>query len=231
VDVEIERGETKSLIGPNGAGKTTFLNCLTGTYEVSAGEIYFDDHEITHVATHERVRMGMGRSYQKSNLFDDFTVFENVRLAKQVQQGDLYDMLSHYLSDEGAQEAAMDILEQIELDERRDVLAEELSHGEKRQLELAMVLVQDPDLLLLDEPTAGIATERINEIIQIVKDIKGDYGILLIEHNLDVVMSVSDSIMVLDQGEKIADGDPDTIREDEAVREAYLGTEVADLGG
>jgi branched-chain amino acid transport system ATP-binding protein len=224
VDFTLDMGHTKSLIGPNGAGKTTLINCLTGALDVTSGRIRFKGEEITDNSPDERARAGVGRTYQITNLFDEFTVMENARLAAQIDQGPNRKVGAHYASLVGPRETALTVLEQVGLDDRLERTVSSLSHGEKRQLELAVAMATDPDLLLLDEPTAGMSKENSVIIQNLISDLKDEYAILLVEHNLDVVMEVSDSIMVLHQGAIIADGVPEEVREDERVRDAYMGT-------
>lgn len=233
VSFEIPHGHTKGLIGPNGAGKTTLLNCISGVYDVTSGRVRFNGEDVTNAPPDEMARRGLARTFQITNLFNEFTVFENLRLAAQVMMTDNYNAWNRYTAFDDPIDRAAEVLDQVELAHRAEDLVSDLSHGEKRQVEFGMVMVTDPDLILLDEPSAGMASDEIGTITGLVDDLKGDYGIILVEHNLDMVMGLSDSIMVLDNGALIADGPPKNIREDERVREAYLGTEgdVAEMGG
>jgi branched-chain amino acid transport system ATP-binding protein len=233
VTFEIPDGHTKGFIGPNGAGKTTLLNCVSGVHDVTEGRVRFNGEDVTNVSPDEMARRGLGRTFQITNLFDEFSVFENLRLAAQVATEDNYNAWDRYTELSDPIDRAAEVLGEIGLGHRADDPVSDLSHGEKRQVEFGMVIVTDPDLILLDEPSAGMASDRITTITDLVEELKGEYAIILVEHNLDMVMEVSDSIMVLDNGRLIADGPPAEIREDERVREAYLGTEgnVADMGG
>ena len=233
VTFEIPSGHTKGLIGPNGAGKTTLLNCISGVYDVTEGYVRFNGEDVTNISPDEMARRGLGRTFQITNLFDEFTTFENLRLAAQVAAEDNYNAWDRYTELSDPITRASEVLEQVGLSDRAEDPVGDLSHGEKRQVEFGMVMVTDPDLILLDEPSAGMASDQISTITELVEDLKDEYAIILVEHNLDMVMDVSDSIMVLDNGRLIADGPPTEIREDGRVREAYLGTEgtVAEMGG
>lgn len=226
VSFEVGRDETKALIGPNGAGKTTLLNCVSGIHEPTAGSVVLNDTDVTGLPPYQLSRAGLGRTYQITNIFEEYTVFENVRLAAQAAQGRNFDMLSHYSSFEEPIEAAMAIIERVNLADKGDAIAGTLAHGEQRQLEVALALASDPDVLLLDEPSAGMASDELTRITDLISDLGEEYAILLVEHNIDLVMELSDSILVLDRGAKIADGEPAVIREDEAVLDAYLKTDT-----
>ena len=226
VSFTLDSGETKALIGPNGAGKTTLLNCLSGIYDVTGGTIHLAGEDITGIEPYEVARRGLGRTYQITNIFEEYTVFENVRLAAQAKQGRNFDLLSHYTDFEGPMEVAMEILELVNLTEKGDVPAGTLAHGEQRQLEIGLALALEPDVLLLDEPAAGMASEELDRITNLISDLSNRYAILLVEHNIDIVMELSDSILVLDQGEKIADDTPEVVRNDQRVLDAYLQTDA-----
>jgi branched-chain amino acid transport system ATP-binding protein len=237
VDFELAADELCSLIGPNGAGKTTFFNLLTGALEPTEGTIEFrggagseraaDDagayRDVTAAAPHETAAMGIHRSYQITNVFPTSSVFENVRIAAQAHGDDattFWRNVSRY--DEYEREARA-ILERVGLTEHADAPASSLSHGEKRQLEVGIALAGDPDVLLLDEPNAGVSSESVGDIIDLIEDVATDHAVLLVEHNMDIVMNVSDRVVVLNQGELIADGPPAAVRDDETVQRAYLG--------
>lgn len=224
VSFDLERGRTKSLIGPNGAGKTTLINCISGTLGVDNGDIRIGDQEITELSPHRRAEIGLGRTYQITNLFDDFTTLENVRLAAQIRSGSNLDMWSDYQRNEEALKKANEILDTVNLTDEADTKAGELSHGLKRQLEIGVAIATDPEILLLDEPAAGMGTETISSLVELLQSLQGEYSVILIEHNIDIVMEISDSVMVMNQGKLIADGKPDEIRLDDRVRDAYLGT-------
>ena len=229
VDLAVRDGEFRSVIGPNGAGKTTLFNCITGALAPTRGRIYFRSEDVTDRQPHERVRLGMGRSFQISTVFGGLTVRENVRLAAQsVAQRDgeipLGGRLFTPTDRFGAVERRTDeVLTEIGLDDRSDDHARALAHGDRRRLELGLVLATDPDLVLLDEPTAGMGREETQRTIQLINDLLADRTLLLVEHDIDLVMNVSDSITVLNRGQVIATGAPDEIADDDAVQRAYLG--------
>ncbi len=224
VDFELGERELCSLIGPNGAGKTTFFNLLTGTLEPTEGSIYFDDQDITEADPQETASLGMHRSFQITNIFPNSTVLENVRIAAQASDPrSSWSLWRNVGGFEGHLEEAHGILERVELDDRAHEAANNLSHGEKRKLEVAIALAGDPDVLLLDEPNAGVSSESVGDIIALIEDVANDHAVLLVEHNMDVVMTVSDRIVVLNQGAVIANDVPESVRGDPRVQEAYLG--------
>jgi len=226
VDFELDDRLT-SLIGPNGAGKTTFFNLLTGALEPSDGSIELDQSgewaDITDRTTHETAQLGVHRSYQITNIFPSSTVLENVRIAQQAHSDDSWQFWRNVRAFGTHYERTHDILERVGLDGKATEPAENLSHGEKRQLEVAIALAGDPDVLLLDEPNAGVSTEDVDAVRRIIEDVATDHAVLLVEHNMDLVMEVSERIVVLNQGEMIADGEPEEIRGDPEVQDAYLG--------
>ncbi len=224
VDFELQDGELCSLIGPNGAGKTTFFNLLTGSLDPSEGAIYFQDREITDLTPQETSSLGIHRSYQITNIFPNSTVLENVRIAAQADDPrSSWTLWRNVNSFEGHLEDAHRILARVDLDDRATDEARHLSHGEKRKLEVAIALAGDPDVLLLDEPNAGVSSESVGDIIHLIEDVATDHAVLLVEHNMDIVMSVSDRIVVLNQGAVIANDVPESVRGDPRVQEAYLG--------
>lgn len=233
--VDFELGdELTSIIGPNGAGKTTFFNLLTGALEPTAGTIELDDDgewiDITGKSTHETAQLGIHRSFQITNVFPTTSVLENVRIAAQAHGENSLKFWRNYNAFDKHHEEAYEILDRVDLAEKADVPAENLSHGEKRQLEVGIALAGDPAVLLLDEPNAGVSSEDIDKVKRIIEDVATDHGVLLVEHNMDIVMDVSDRVVVLNQGAVIADDEPDNIRGDPAVQEAYLGGyEAGDL--
>ena len=227
VDFGLESDELCSLIGPNGAGKTTFFNLLTGVLEPTAGTVEFRTtdgyREVSGLDPHETASLGIHRSYQITNVFPASTVVENVRIAAQAAGEDSFRIWRNVRSFDAYYEEAYAVLDRVGLAEKAEVPASSLSHGEKRQLEIAIALAGDPDLLLLDEPNAGVSSESIDLVVDLIEDVAEDHAVLLVEHNMDIVMSVSDRVVVLNQGAVIADGPPAEVREDEAVQEAYLG--------
>jgi branched-chain amino acid transport system ATP-binding protein len=231
VSIVINQGGLHSLIGPNGAGKTTFLNLISGVYKPTEGKVYYQGDNITDLPAHRRAHMGIGRSYQITNIFPTLTVLENVRIAAQALGRENIFLLSDYTSFPDYIDRAMQALDKVGLGERAPELALTLNHGDKRRLEVAMLLVQDLELLLLDEPTAGLGTDQVPEFMQIIQSISKNTSktIVLVEHNMNVVMNLSDRIYVMHQGQLIAEGSPDEISANKVVQEAYLGGLYSDV--
>jgi branched-chain amino acid transport system ATP-binding protein len=225
VSIQVERGSIHSIIGPNGAGKTTLFNMLSGKYKPTSGEVTFNNHDVTQLPPYKRARMGMGRSYQITNIFPNLTVLENVRLAAQRDSNVWGNFLrlkeaftSHY-------DEAHRILKTVHLTKEVDTLANSLPHGGKRKLELAILLATKPELLLLDEPTAGMASEQVPELIEVIDRVRQESNrtIVLVEHNMNVVMGISNQITVMNYGKVIAEGTPDDIAKNATVQSVYLG--------
>ena len=237
VDFELEAGELTSLIGPNGAGKTTFFNLLTGALRPTEGTITFEGRDITNTSPQETALLGIHRSFQITNIFPNSTVLENVRIASQAHSNSSWRFWRNVNTYSDQIEEAHRILERVGLAERTHELAAALSHGEKRKLEVAIALAGDPEVLLLDEPNAGVSSESVGDIITLIEDVAEDHAVLLVEHNMDIVMTVSDRIVVLNQGSVIADDVPEQVRGDPKVQQVYLGaydagaTEDTDSGG
>jgi len=227
VDFELGANELCSLIGPNGAGKTTFFNLLTGVLSPSAGRIELERdgewEDVTGASPAAVAGRGVHRSYQITNVFPESTVLENVRVAAQANGTDAWRGWRNANAFADHVEEAHRILERVGLAEKTEALASALSHGEKRQLEVGIALAGDPDVLLLDEPNAGVSSESVDQIIDLIADVATDHAVLLVEHNMDIVMQVSDRIVVLNQGEVIANDEPENVRDDPAVQRAYLG--------
>ncbi len=215
----------KSIIGPNGAGKTTFFNMLTGQYKPTEGRVFLKGRDITDLSPAMRTRLGMGRSFQLTNIFPQLSVLENVRVAVQSRQGFGLNFWLNYLHFSDAEDEAYELLKEVLLDDKWSATSAELTHGEKRKLEIAILLALKPEILFLDEPTAGMGQEEVPAILEMLERIKDarDRTLLLVEHKMDMIMSLSDTIMVLQEGRIIADGEPDEIYRSEAVQEAYLG--------
>jgi branched-chain amino acid transport system ATP-binding protein len=223
VSIEIPVGGVRTIIGPNGAGKTTFFNLLSGLLPPSEGRIWFGDREITDMHPYQRARLGIARSFQITNIFGHLTVFENVRLAVQA----VHDGKANFFLPERRMgnlgEAAERVLNDVGLWEWRDARAENLSHGDQRRLEIALVLASDPPVLLLDEPLAGMSPTETHETVDLIQRISPGRTIMLVEHDIDVVMAISTTITVFQTGSVLAIGTPQEIRANEAVQRAYLG--------
>ena len=225
VTLRIEPFVFKSIIGPNGAGKTTLFNLLTGQYRPTEGKILLKGKDITSLSIAERTRLGMGRSFQLTNIFPLLTVLENVRVAIQSKKSLGLNFWRNYLHFSSLEDEAYTILEEVLLNDKWAMPAISLTHGEQRKLEIAILLSLEPEILFLDEPTAGMSQEEVPAILDILGKIKSSRNrtILLVEHKMDMVMNLSDTIAVLQDGRLIADGDPDEIQKSQTVRDAYLG--------
>lgn len=226
VSMSIESGTLHSVIGPNGAGKTTLFNLMSSTLKPTSGRILHKGADITNVPVHDMIHRGIGRSFQITNIFPFITVFENVRLAAQAIGSDDFKFWQRAASFTDYTERASQVLDDVGLASEMLKPANALPHGDQRKLELAMILAPDPELLLLDEPTAGMASEQVPELMGLIGRIQesGDKTVVLVEHNMNVVMSVSDRITVMHQGAVLAQGTPEEISENETVQEAYLGS-------
>lgn len=226
ISLKVPARTLRTVIGPNGAGKTTLFNLISGIYRPTSGRIYFKGEEITGLPPHLIARKGIGRSFQLTNLFPDLDALENVRLAAQAGGRHNWHLWRHSESLREYRERAEEALRTVAMIDRAHVPARDLAHGEKRKLEIAMLLATDPELLLLDEPTAGMGREEVPGIIAVIERIReqGNRTILMVEHKMDIVLGVSDTITVLAQGAVIAEGSPSEITTDEAVQAAYLGT-------
>ncbi|MGH6642865.1 MAG: ABC transporter ATP-binding protein [Bradyrhizobium sp.] len=223
LDLNVARGETHALIGPNGAGKTTLVGQLQGEITPDAGRILFAGREVTYEPAHRRAAHGIARSFQISSVFPDFTASANVGMAVQARLGHSFRFFRPTQEDAAIIQPALEALALIGLDHRAHVLARDLSHGERRQLELAMALAMRPMLLLLDEPLAGMGRQDGERMTTILGGLKQHYTILLIEHDMDAVFALADRVSVLVSGRAIATGSPADIRADPEVRSAYLG--------
>jgi branched-chain amino acid transport system ATP-binding protein len=237
VDFRLREGQLCALIGPNGAGKTTFFDLLTGVLDPTTGSIELRDdddggddggddgdwRDVTGASPDETATAGVHRSYQITNLFPTSTVRENVRVAAQATGSNGFNFWRNVNTFDGHFEEAARVLDRVGLAQKADQVAATLSHGEKRKLELAVALAGDPDVLLLDEPAAGVSSESVDEVVDLVEDVATDHAVLLVEHNMDLVMDVSERVVVLHQGSVIADDDPTAVQADETVQRAYLG--------
>jgi branched-chain amino acid transport system ATP-binding protein len=223
VNLTVTAGETHALIGPNGAGKTTLISQLSGLLKPDQGSIVFQGNDITGLPAHRFCEAGLARSFQITSVFQDFSLLDNIALAVQANQGHAFRFWANARKDPALRESARRWLNMVNLSDRADWLASEVSHGERRQLEIAMALATEPSLLLLDEPMAGMGQEESSEMIDILKSLRGDKSILLVEHDMDAVFALADRISVLVYGKVIASGSPDEIRSNSDVQRAYLG--------
>lgn len=223
VTMSLEPGEIHAVIGPNGAGKTTLIGQLTGELKPDDGRILFSGRDITGLPTHSRSAAGLARSFQITNIFQDFTALQNVALSVQAHSGHSFRFWQRADRQPELVDPAREALSRVGLEARADELASSLSHGEQRQLEIAMALATGPSVLLLDEPMAGMGPEDSQRMIQFLGTMKGDLTILLVEHDMDAVFALADRITVLVYGRAIATGTPDAIRDNPDVRAAYLG--------
>ncbi|MEJ2525964.1 MAG: ABC transporter ATP-binding protein [Desulfuromonadales bacterium] len=226
LSLEVYAGEIHALIGPNGAGKTTLLNQLSGDLLPDAGQVLLDGREITRLPPYRRAPLGLARSYQITSVFPQLTVADNLLLAIQAHCGHSFHFWRRARSEPRLQAALDPALAQVGLAERADILAANLSHGERKQLEVGMALACQPKLLLLDEPMAGMGPGGAVELSKLIRRLKETMTILLVEHDMQAVFSLADRISVLVYGEIIITGTPDQVRTDPAVRQAYLGDEV-----
>ena len=226
VSIDVRPGEIHALIGPNGAGKTTLVSQLTGNMRPDTGTIHFAGRDITHLPMHARVRLGLARSFQITSVLREFTALDNVALAVQAHAGHSFRFLADVRRDESLRGPARRGLEEVGLAARADTPAAELSHGEQRQLEIAMALATRPRLLLLDEPVAGMGTDESQRMVALLRTLRGRHTIVLVEHDMDVVFALADRISVMVYGRVIATGAPEAIRGNAEVRRAYLGEEV-----
>lgn len=230
VSMQIQAGALHSIIGPNGAGKTTLFNLISGTLRPTSGRVFYRGQDITNLPMHRTIHRGIGRSFQITNIFPSLSVLENVRLACQAMGHDSFRMLrshtkfAHYLT------RAREVLDTVGLTERALQPAGLLPHGDQRKLELGMILAPDPDVLMLDEPTAGMAAEQVPELMALIEAVRSDGAktIVLVEHNMNVVMNVSNRITVMHQGKVIAEGSPEEISSNVTVQSAYLGNLYTD---
>jgi branched-chain amino acid transport system ATP-binding protein len=227
VALAVEPGEIHAVIGPNGAGKTTLVAALAGELRPDAGTIRFAGHDISRLGTTRRAALGIARSFQITSIFREFSVVDNVALAVQAHAGHSFRFWRPAADDPRLREPARAVLAEVGLAARAEVTAAALSHGEKRALEIAMVLATRPRLLLLDEPMAGMGPAESAEIVQLLARLRGRLAIVLVEHDMDVVFALADRITVMVYGKVIATGTPAAIRADAHVRRAYLGDEEA----
>jgi branched-chain amino acid transport system ATP-binding protein len=227
ISLDIRPGELHAIIGPNGAGKTTLIHQLAGNLPSDSGTIVYLGEDITHAPIERRVRNGLARSFQITSILSRFSVLENVALAVQARHGSSFRFFGRADAEDALNREAMEALRMVGLDASAGRIAGNLSHGEKRQLELAVALATKPRLLLLDEPLAGTGIEESASRIEMLRGLKGRYTIVLIEHDMDAVFSLADRVSVLVYGTLLTTGTPAAVRADARVREAYLGEEGA----
>jgi len=223
VDLTIEENRLTSIIGPNGAGKTTFFNLLSGLMKPDEGKIFFGNLNITGYPSHRVAKQGMARSFQLLSLFNELTLFENIRMAVQAEKGHGLKMLSSIGALRDVNDRAFEIVQAIGLEGKENITAKNLSYGDRRILDIGISLASDPKLLLLDEPTSGLASRETGKMAEFIQGLARDLTLVLIEHDMSIVLSISDHIAVLHQGRIIAEGSPDEIQQNEEVQEAYLG--------
>ena len=225
VSLQVKSGSLHSIIGPKGAGKTTFFNLLSGNLAPTSGSVLFKGKEITHLPLYKTAHLGIGRSFQITNIFPSLTVLENIRLAAQALGRDNFRLFRSHRAFSKYEERAWEVIAQVGLTAEALLPARTLPHGAQRKLELGMILAPDPELLLLDEPTAGMASEQVPELMALIQQIQASSHktVMLVEHNMNVVMSVSDKITVMHHGNVLAEGTPTEISANEMVQTAYLG--------
>ncbi len=227
LSMEVIPGELHAIIGPNGAGKTTLISQLTGQVMPNSGTIYFAGRDVTHLPSYKRSRLGLARSFQITSLLKDFSAIDNVVLAAQAHDGHSFRFWGNARKERHLRDTARAALERVGLGKRADVVVSQLSHGEQRELELAVALATKPQLLLLDEPMAGLGVTESARMVALLKELRKEVTIVLVEHDMEAVFALADRITVLVYGRVIACDVPDAIRKDEEVRRAYLGDQHA----
>lgn len=231
VSIKVQEHSMHAIIGPNGAGKTTLFNLLSGTKPPTSGRILYHGQDITNLPPQRRAHLGIGRSFQITNIFPNLTVLENIRLSAQAMGKDNFRFLKLADNFTSYIEKAASVIEEVGLQGREKVYARNLPHGEKRKLELGIMLASDPELLLFDEPTAGMSSEQVPELIAIINRVvkQKQRTAILVEHRMDMVMQISDKITVMSQGNLLAEGTPQEIATNEQVQKAYLGDLYGEL--
>jgi branched-chain amino acid transport system ATP-binding protein len=223
VNLTVQAGRLTSIIGPNGAGKTTLFNLLTGLLKADNGKIFFEGDDITRFPPYKIVKRGIARSFQLLNIFNDLTLFENIRITVQAAQGHGLEILSSTRSLEGVNQKTLEIVEAVGLQGKENYVAKTLSYGDRRVLEIGMALASGPKLLLLDEPTSGLASKDTGRLTEFINQLSKNLTVVLIEHDMNIVLSISDHVIVLHQGRVIAQGTPSEMRNNDEVQDAYLG--------
>jgi branched-chain amino acid transport system ATP-binding protein len=225
INLAIQEGERHAIIGPNGAGKSTLFNLITGKYLPSRGQIFFKGQDVTGTSPFKLNRSGMARSFQITNIFRTMNVFQNVRNAILSKNKIRYNMFSSLSRMDEVNRQTEKMLEQIGLVDRKDAVAGELSYGQQRALEIGLTIATDPDLILLDEPTAGMSSEETREAVKLIERVTAGKTLVIVEHDMEVVFSIANRISVIYYGEVLASGPPGEIRQDQKVKDAYLGEE------
>ena len=230
VSCAFHAGQLTAIVGPNGAGKTTYFNLISGQIAATAGRVTLMGQDITRLSVSKRCARGLGRAFQLTNLFPALSVLENVRLVMQARQRKGFSLLTIAGRHTEVTTAAMAVLERVRLDRQKDSRVSELTHGDQRKLEVAMLIALDPMVYMFDEPTAGMSVDEAPHVLDMIAELKHDTDrtILLVEHKMDVIRSLADRIIVLHNGALAADGDPATVMASDIVREAYMGKEIAD---
>ena len=225
VSCRFEPGTLTAIVGPNGAGKTTYFNLISGQLPASEGRVHLDGEDITTLPAPLRTRRGLGRAFQLTQLFPNLSVVENVRLAVQARHGGGMELLKVWLDRKGWIAEADDLLAQVRLADKRNVAASALPHGDQRKLEVALLMALDPKVYMFDEPTAGMSVDEVPVVLDLIRALKSkrDRTILLVEHKMDVVRELSDRIVVLHNGQLVADGEPAVVIASPVVQQAYLG--------
>ncbi|MEV4201755.1 ABC transporter ATP-binding protein [Micromonospora globbae] len=225
VYLDLEPGEFLGVIGPNGAGKTSLFNLITGLRRATEGRILLDGEDITSLPPHRRARLGLGRTFQASSVFGSLSVRENVRLAVQAHRGGSMKLWRRAAADREVAAAADAALDRVGLSHRGTALAGTLAHGEKRKLEIALLLAGEPRVMLLDEPMAGVSAEDVPELVTVIRSLTGESGrtVLMVEHHMDVILELADRIAVMHHGALLACDTPETVMANATVQEAYLG--------
>lgn len=225
ISFSVKQGERLAIIGPNGAGKTTLFNVINGQFPASAGRIFFLGQEITTMPTHDRVSLGLARTFQLTSLFLNLTVLDNIMLALHGTRPSRFQMFRSVHSYQPVLERADELLGVLELREMKDLPVKTLSYGEQRKMEIALSLASDPKMLLLDEPGNGLTTAESTVLIKMIRNFASGLTLLIVAHDMDLVFSVADRIIVLHYGRMIAEGDREAIQADPSVKEIYLGIE------
>jgi branched-chain amino acid transport system ATP-binding protein len=223
IDFEVKEGERHAIIGPNGAGKTTLFNAITGTYRPSQGQVLFKGEDVTGFKPHKLTRIGMGRSFQITSTFSRLTTFQNIRMGVLSKRAIRFNMYRFLDKMQAITEETDEVLKRINLDGERDIPADGLSYGKHRSLEVSMAMATDPELVMLDEPTAGMSKDETHTAVELIRRLTEDKTAVIIEHDMDVVFSLADRITVLHLGEILAVGTPEEIRGNQEVKDAYLG--------